>query len=241
MKFDLTIKDASWDDIQGVLNKLNSGAGPDVEPCVTTAQTQTPTTAPPISQSAPESVPVIQTYSAAEALRDVLIAQNAPILPPISQPTPTVAPKQTLGEGIDAEGLPWDERIHSSRKKKTKKNIWVRRKGLQEDKYEQVKAELLNQTSEPASVIQQSVIPPHTPPAVTPPPLPTQPAPVRDFNHLLNRIQQGFQQGKCTPAYIPQFTDKLKQYNPAVTAVTDIKDDPQLVEVAHAIMDQDGI
>jgi len=31
---------------------------------------------------------------------------------------------------VDAEGLPWDERIHSSNKKKTAKGVWVARRGV---------------------------------------------------------------------------------------------------------------
>ena len=32
---------------------------------------------------------------------------------------------ETDGSGTDAEGLPWDDRIHSSSKKKTAKGLWV--------------------------------------------------------------------------------------------------------------------
>lgn len=43
---------------------------------------------------------------------------------------------------IDADGLEWDERIHSSNKKKTAKGVWQRRRGLSDEEYEQIKAQI---------------------------------------------------------------------------------------------------
>ena len=44
---------------------------------------------------------------------------------------------------FDKEGLPWDERIHSSNHKLTANGVWTRRRGVSDDVYESVKAELL--------------------------------------------------------------------------------------------------
>jgi hypothetical protein len=43
---------------------------------------------------------------------------------------------------VDAEGLPWDARIHSSNKKKTDKGFWVKRRNVEETVYNQVVAEI---------------------------------------------------------------------------------------------------
>jgi hypothetical protein len=47
-------------------------------------------------------------------------------------------------EEVDAEGLPWDKRIHASSKTQTTKGVWKKRKGVDKDLFNQVKAELLN-------------------------------------------------------------------------------------------------
>lgn len=49
--------------------------------------------------------------------------------------------KEDVNE-IDADGLEWDERIHSSNKKKTAKGVWQRRRGLSDEEYEQIKAQI---------------------------------------------------------------------------------------------------
>lgn len=44
---------------------------------------------------------------------------------------------------LDKEGLPWDERIHSSNHQMTAKGVWQRRRGITDEEYNRVKAELL--------------------------------------------------------------------------------------------------
>jgi len=46
------------------------------------------------------------------------------------------------GDGLDIEGLPWDERIHSSNHKKTAKRKWQKRKGVDDALVIAVTAEL---------------------------------------------------------------------------------------------------
>lgn len=43
---------------------------------------------------------------------------------------------------LDADGLPWDERIHASTKTKTQKNQWTKRKGVDDATIARVLAEL---------------------------------------------------------------------------------------------------
>lgn len=52
---------------------------------------------------------------------------------------------------FDKEGLPWDERIHSSNHKLTAQGVWTRRRGITDEVYNAVKAELLGkrETAEP--------------------------------------------------------------------------------------------
>ena len=91
---------------------------------------------------------------------------------------------------FDKEGLPWDERIHSSNHKLTSNGVWTRRRGISDEVYESVKAELLGKSpiveSEPAPEapvanpvfvpVQQEVAPVVAPAPVAP--APVAPAPV---------------------------------------------------------------
>lgn len=45
-------------------------------------------------------------------------------------------------EGLDAEGLPWDERIHSSNQKKSDNGVWVKRRGVDDAVRNRIKAEI---------------------------------------------------------------------------------------------------
>lgn len=62
-------------------------------------------------------------------------------------PQPVITPAAataaaSAGVELDAKGLPWDERIHSSNKAKKADGSWHKRKGLADGVFEQVEAEL---------------------------------------------------------------------------------------------------
>jgi hypothetical protein len=59
---------------------------------------------------------------------------NASAAVATTNPAPTVE--------VDATGLPWDPRIHASTKTKTAKNVWTRRRGVEDDVFNQVEAQL---------------------------------------------------------------------------------------------------
>ena len=59
-----------------------------------------------------------------------------------------VADEPSTGEEIDEMGLTWDERIHSSNKKKTAKGVWQRKRGIQDMDFNAIVAEIKGQTSE---------------------------------------------------------------------------------------------
>lgn len=58
-----------------------------------------------------------------------------------SEETTSISAEDTIC--FDAEGLQWDERIHSSNRKLTAKGVWQRRKNITDEYYNQVKNELL--------------------------------------------------------------------------------------------------
>lgn len=55
------------------------------------------------------------------------------------------------GEGLDADGLPWDEAIHSSNRKKTAAGVWMRRRGVQDAVFDARVAELRAAMAEDAT------------------------------------------------------------------------------------------
>lgn len=111
---------------------------------------------------------------------------------PLETSSPEPANVGTDTVEVDKDGVPWDERIHSSSKGQTAKGIWKKRKNLPEGLYERITAELKGgpvavETPPPAPVVEDTpppapaaTTPPPAPAATTPPPAPSAPAePVR--------------------------------------------------------------
>ena len=113
-----------------------------------------------------------------------------PIAPvPNTMPMPTTIPTgadesddesggATDGTGLDVEGLPWDERIHTSTKTKSAKGVWTKRRGGPKGaELAAIEAELRG-SPQPAPVpMPLAPMPPMTAPApMAPPPVP-QPMP----------------------------------------------------------------
>ena len=68
----------------------------------------------------------------------------APATAPVAEePAPTPVFTQPAADTKDKDGLPWDERIHSSNHKMNADGRWQRRRNVEDVYYEQVKAELL--------------------------------------------------------------------------------------------------
>lgn len=88
---------------------------------------------------------------------------------------------------LDKEGLPWDERIHSSNHQMTSKGVWQRRRGITDEEYNRVKAEFLNPITvspveEPAPVAPVTSVESVIPYAPVAPQAPVAPAvPAYDF------------------------------------------------------------
>ena len=63
---------------------------------------------------------------------------------------------------FDKEGLPWDERIHSSSHKLTTQGVWARRRNITDEFYNTVKAELLAKWGavQPAQEVETPVVAP---------------------------------------------------------------------------------
>ena len=85
-----------------------------------------------------KSVPAVPALSSAPA--------------PGGNPVTTPVPLQPSAEvQFDAEGTPWDERIHSSSRKQTEKGVWARRKNVPDPEFNRVKAELAARGNKPST------------------------------------------------------------------------------------------
>ena len=77
---------------------------------------------------------------------------------------------------VDAEGIPWDDRIHSTPAKRTKNGIWRKKRGVQESMISQVEAELKAKLA--ATPVPPQPAPAPAPMATPPAPMPVPPQPV---------------------------------------------------------------
>lgn len=96
---------------------------------------------------------------------------------------------------LDAAGMPWDERIHSSAKSKVKDGTWKLRRGVEDHEVQAVKAEYRGGVPEkqPAPVE-------HVAPAATPAPMPN----IVTREQITVKITQGMAAGKFMPQQVQQ-------------------------------------
>lgn len=117
----------------------------------------------------------------------------------------------------DADGLPWDERIHSGGKTRTSKGVWTKKKGVQPAFVAQVAAELRARSAQGGAVTQPAAtLQPVGAPATGLPALGGMPAltpPVQQltpFESLIHFIaEQQRQRPEFTATYV---SDSLKSW-----------------------------
>lgn len=170
---------------------------------------------------------------------------------------------ETDGTGVDADGLPWDERIHSSSKKKTAKGVWAKRRGGPSgDELAAIEAELRGETQQPLPMPTPApaapVVPPMPAPAApvepvaapVPAPMPAPAAPVAppvptpapapgaeewDFAKLMTHM--GPKMGSViAPDYLAQVVQKF-----GLNAITDAATKPEVISQLVAQFQADGV
>lgn len=100
----------------------------------------------------------------------------APATAPVAEePAPTPVFTKPAADTKDKDGLPWDERIHSSNHKLNADGRWQRRRNVEDAYYNQVKAELSGPAFETAPCENSVENPtPVQPEVIAPTPLPTE-------------------------------------------------------------------
>lgn len=165
---------------------------------------------------------------------------------------------------IDAEGLYWDERIHSSSKKKKANGVWNRRKNLDELTYNRIKNELLSANPAPSAAYNTPVQPvintpinvgPLTEIAANPAPVnfpafnapvsaPAITAPVQNtIQTVLERLQAGMMAGRIDNNYISALVNRVNTTMPPnlqAVAITDFTNNQNAIDYCVHFLALDG-
>lgn len=171
------------------------------------------------------------------------------------------APLNTAAPAVDADGLPWDERIHSSNKQTTDKGVWRKRRGVHPTTIATVEQELHNMrpTVQAGVNAVTAAAPPVMPPMMapgpgfTPPPAMPQaapapmqapaPAPVptpapaagMGFGEFMAKYTTAVNEGKCTPADLAGYLTAM-----AINTLGDLNSDPAKTLQLHDWMAGNG-
>lgn len=175
MKFTLSIECADAAELSEVTARLNGEAAPDAfvsGPAVVSTATGAVTPAPVVPTSA-------------EILAADIDTDDAPAAPPLPVATaPETAPAAPAGIELDAAGIAWDARIHSSGKALLKNGRWKSKRGVDAALVASVEAEqsgavaapLVNRDENDDGPTPTPPPAPAAPVADTPPPAPVAPA-----------------------------------------------------------------
>lgn len=211
-------------------------------------------------------VPNAETIAAmqeARAMRPIPPAPPVPAAvvppPPVSSGVVPVSPP--AGVDVDAEGLPWDARIHGGTKEKTAKGVWKRRRNTDDAEWDRVRAELKQVMSagasptpiealaarvpDAAAAFSVPNVPPPPPPApvATVPPAPAAtaapdirpaPAPAPDigaFGALLKRIIEAQDAKQITVEQTNQAVQSM-----GLNTIGDLLNQPDLVAPVELVL-----
>ena len=152
-------------------------------------------------------------------------------------PSPTEDITGVQGEELDATGIPWDERIHTSTKTQTQKGFWKRKPRVEDDVFDTIVTELQTSTPVEAEVV---VVPPAAnippPPAAAAEPVPA----ARDYAGLMTKIQQDFTNGIVDTSYINTIVDRINAgFKTNVPTIVYIGSNPEMVGYAWQCVDVD--
>jgi hypothetical protein len=128
MKIDITIKDASTVEAVAIMQYLNAGAY--AQPCA--------------------GFEAATADKIAAAISTAVRVDNPPTTDAMGQPIPqTLQPPAApiikagdTGGDLDANGFPWNDKIHSGNQQKTAKGVWQKKRGVDDATHAAVEAEM---------------------------------------------------------------------------------------------------
>lgn len=166
-------------------------------------------------------------HSTSEEITEEVKETPAPKVETPQPPAPTnplAVPAEDKGDDThDSEGMPWDERIHNSRKTKNQDGTWRKKRGVDQSLVDEVEAELKGQPkAAPAPAVPEAptttvqVEMPTTPvveaPAPVAAPAPPTPQPASHNGHTFDTFKANIatifvdltNQGKINQEYVQQ-------------------------------------
>ena len=217
MKFSLTITDMTAEDVYNIISAVEDDV-----------QSLTGATAEDVVENLKSFVTIQPEQNPHE---DITVSGQAQTLT-LPEPAKPV-------DELDADGLPWDERIHSGNHEKTNKGVWRRRRGVQDAYFDQIVAELKG-TPTPMPVAEPEVAV-DEPTPVEPEPV-TEPAtPARDYAALMKQITALIVGGHTPLQYTNSLLERVnEEFGIQAKALPDIREDANIVEYIWTLLDQDG-
>lgn len=159
-------------------------------------------------------------------------------------------PVNTAAPAVDADGVPWNDQIHSSNKQMTDKGVWRRKRGIADNTYNTVTAQLKAQAgvnavtaAAPAPAPTMPAMPPGMPtPTPQMPAMPTMPqaapAPTpgaTPFGEFMAKYSAAVSAGKVTQAELTSFINSM-----GVPDLPTLNTRPDVIEQLTAWMLQNG-
>jgi len=226
-KYSLTIHDMTHSDVADVLCLLNpTDVAEKFETPVVTNVTNIVATPPTPSE-----------VTMAAAVEANILPEHFTEPEANFTPSPTEDITGVQGEELDATGIPWDERIHTSTKTQTQKGFWKRKPRVEDDVFDTIVTELQTSTPVEAEVV---VVPPAAnippPPAAAAEPVPA----ARDYTGLMTKIQQDFTNGIVDATYANTIVDRINTgFKTNVPTIVDIGSNAEMVAYAWQCVDVD--
>lgn len=131
---------------------------------------------------------------------------------------------------LDRDGVPWDERIHSSNRKKTGNGVWQRRRNVDELTFTTIKNELLGIDNKADNVTE--IFTTEQPTAVQ----------THTFNEIMQHLNSLFASGKIDHSYPQQIVEAINHnFNGAALGIiTEIANDQSYINFVWDVLEQDG-
>jgi hypothetical protein len=204
---------------------IHLSAKPDADECATALRLLFIIAGPSVFQEACDELPNVPGLDSVGSDRPSM--ETAGFGDTAAAPKAPPAPAAPGVVTLDSNGLPWDERIHSSSKKQNADGSWKRRSKIDDALVASVTAELRN--TYPAPVARPPAPPPPPPPADAgdipasldrrtpaappapppPPPGPSAPEQPTDFSSFMRLAGAFFAGGKLTMAEVNSLTMDL--------------------------------
>lgn len=219
MKYTLTISDLTAEEVTAFLNRSAASENQDVQVSATGAP-EAP--AAPVAPQQP--------------------ASNMKLIQPSIEVDTGNESQQDQNLELDANGHPWDARIHAKTKTQKADGTWKRKRGLSDAEFDAVVAEFETNIAPEAPAAPVAPQQPASPIAVVAPIAAPEPKIERNFEGFMKTLSNLFANKQVTQDYPPTIVQRINTGfvdQPDISALTDIENNPQMVEYAWQCLEID--